>query len=383
LHLPYTRYMYLLNGDQIYVKPVKVCGTFTEELQNCLSQVSEINSGKKVFKLNFFVGSNSAEDYTHIQQIIHHEVKTRFSDEILRCVIAQPPLTGKIIIETFFYDPACWTKKLIAEDENGTVLFEQGGSKILVGNVQSLNHNCRTNSESAFLQVDKLLRAVGFPVHSIVRQWNYIQDILGFDGQEQHYQTFNDVRSSFYGKSFENTGYPAATGIGMNEGGIIIQFIAIQSKEHNTSPIDNPEQVSAHEYSEKVLVGEQCNLKTTPKFERARYLELYGRKVIFISGTASIRGEHTVGIGNPAEQTEITIDNIRQLYSEEMLSKITSGKLSPKYGHARVYIKNRKDYSAIRKTFKTHFGNLPVVYIIADICRPELLVEIEGKVILE
>jgi hypothetical protein len=37
----------------------------------------------------------------------------------------------------------------------------------------------------------------------------------------------------------------------------------------------------------------------------------------------------------------------------------------------------------IRKTFKTHFANLPVVYIIADICRNDLLVEIEGKVVLE
>ncbi len=54
-----------------------------------------------------------------------------------------------------------------------------------------------------------------------------------------------------------------------------------------------------------------------------------------------------------------------------------------KYGHARVYVKRRKDFPIIKKTFKTHFGNLPVVYIIADICRENLLVEIEGKVVLE
>lgn len=375
--------MYLLNGDQIYIKPIKVCGTFTEELQNCLLQLVEINSEKQIFKLNFFVGANSAEDYALIQKIIHHEVKTSFSDEILICIIAQPPLTGKIIIETFFFDPAFWTKKLIAKGENGAVLFEQDGCRILIGNVQSLIHNCSTNAESAFLLLDQILHTVCFPVHSIVRQWNYIQDILGFDGQEQHYQAFNDVRSSFYNKSFENTGYPAATGIGMNQGGIIIEFIAIQSSALITSPIDNPEQVSAYEYSEKVLVGQQCILKTTPKFERARYLELYGKKMIYISGTASIRGEHTVGIGNPAEQTEITISNIRQLYSDKVLSGLATERLSPKYGHARVYVKNRRDYSAIRKTFRTNFGNLPVVYIVADICRSDLLVEIEGKVILE
>ena len=376
--------MYFLNGDRIYIKPVKVCGTFGEELQNCLLQLSEINSGKKIFKLNFFVDSHSAEDYSQIQQIIHHEVGTRFSDEILLSIIAQPPLTGKVIVETCFYDPAFWTTKLISKGENGAVMFEKDGSKILIGNVQSFkNIECRTNAELAFLQLSQIFDTVGFPVHSIVRQWNYIENILGFDGQEQRYQAFNNVRSSFYGNSFVQTGYPAATGIGMNQGGIIIEFIAIQSTELVTFPIDNPEQISAHAYSEKVLVGEECVLKTTPKFERARYLELFGKKIIFISGTASIRGEHTVGIGNPAEQTEITISNIGELYSKLVLSKISAGNLTPKYGHARVYIKDRKDYNAIRKTFKTHFGNLPVVYIIADICRKDLLVEIEGKVILE
>jgi enamine deaminase RidA (YjgF/YER057c/UK114 family) len=375
--------MYLLNGDRIYIKPVKVCGTFTDELQNCLSQLSQISSEKKIFKLNFFVDSHSAEDYTNVRQIIHHQVKTMFSDEILLSVIAQPPLTGKIIVEAGFFDPALWSAKLISKGENGAVLFENEGSRVFIGNVQSYKSiECRINAEQVFLQLTQLLSTVGLPMNSIVRQWNYIGDILGFDGQEQRYQAFNNVRSSFYGNSFSGTGFPAATGIGMNQGGVIIEFIAIQSNGLVNSPIDNPEQISAHDYSEKVLVGEQCTLKTTPKFERARYLELYGRKVIFISGTASIQGEHTVGIGNPAEQTEITIANIRHLFSEEVLSRIATEKLSPKYGHARVYIKNRKDYSAIRKVFKTHFGNLPVVYIIADICRPELLVEIEGKVIL-
>ncbi|MGE0018276.1 MAG: hypothetical protein AB7S72_01310 [Draconibacterium sp.] len=376
--------MYFLNGDRIYIKPVKVCGTFNEELQNCLLQLSEFSSDNQIFKLNFFINSHSNESYSEIQQIIHREVGSRFSDEILLSIIAQPPLTGKVIIEACFYDPKLWQTKLISKGENGAVIFEKQGSKILIGNVQSFkNSDCRTNAEHAFSQLSQIFSVVEFPINSIVRQWNYIENILGFDAQEQRYQAFNNVRSTFYGEAFSTTGYPAATGIGMNQGGVIIEFIAIQSDELVTYPIDNPEQISAHAYSEKVLVGEQCVLKTTPKFERARYLELFGKKIIFISGTAAIRGEHTVGVGNPAEQTEITISNIGQLYSKQVLGKISSDALNPKYGHARVYIKDRKDYNAIRRTFKTHFGNLPVVYIIADICRTDLLVEIEGKVILE
>jgi hypothetical protein len=169
----------------------------------------------------------------------------------------------------------------------------------------------------------------------------------------------------------------------MNSGGVIIEFVAVKSEEVITKPVDNPEQISAHHYSKKVLVGDECVLKTTPKFERARYLGFQDKKLIFISGTASITGEKTIGIGDPVKQTEVTIQNIQRLYSDEVLQKLSGDKLNAKYGHARIYIKNRKDFAAIKKTFKNHFGNLPVVYIIADICRDNLLVEIEGKVILE
>lgn len=376
--------MYFLNGDRIYIKPAKVCGTFEEELQNCILQLKNINSGKKVFKLNFFINSESKEEYIRFQQIIHRDVYAVFTDEILLSVLAQPPITGKLIVEACFYDPDFWKTVFVSKGENGAVLFQQEESRILIGNVQSYESNsCLENSEKAFSRLSSIFNSVDFPINSIVRQWNYIEDILGFDDEKQRYQEFNNVRSGIYGQLFLGNGYPAATGIGMNQGGIIIEFIAILSNCLVTSAIDNPEQIAAHSYSKNVLVGEECVLKTTPKFERARYLELFGKKIIFISGTASIRGEHTVGIGDPAQQTQITIDNIKQLYSDKILSKISTGDLVPKYGHARVYVKNKKDFAEIRRTFKTHFGNLPVVYIVADICRKDLLVEIEGKVILE
>jgi len=110
---------------------------------------------------------------------------------------------------------------------------------------------------------------------------------------------------------------------------------------------------------------------------------MFGNKLIFISGTASIIGENTVGVNNPVQQTEVTIQNIQRLYSKEVLKQISDNIFLSRYGHARVYIKKREHYPAIREVFETHFGNQPVVYIIADICRNDLLVEIEGKVILK
>jgi hypothetical protein len=376
--------MYFLNGDRIYINPKNSCKTLDEQLHNCLLQLTKINSGKKIFKLNFFVDTDSNDNYLQLQQKIQSEVGNKFSDQIILSVIAQPPLTCKIIIEASFFDPAVWDTTAVLDGNNGAILFHNKKSKVLIGNVQSfLNQNCKENSDQAFDELLHIFNLSGFPLNTIIRQWNYIEDILGFDGQEQRYQAFNNARSDIYGVQFEENGYPAATGIGMNRGGVIIEFLAVQSNDLKSFPINNPSQIAAHTYSKNVLAGEECMLKTTPKFERARYLELFGKKLIFISGTASIIGERTVGFGDPAEQTEVTIKNIKQLYSNEILEKISSGSLIPKYGHARVYIKNRKDFPAIKRTFKSNFGNLPVVYIIADICRNDLLVEIEGKVILE
>ena len=105
------------------------------------------------------------------------------------------------------------------------------------------------------------------------------------------------------------------------------------------------------------------------------------RIMLFLSGTASIKGEKTVGIGDPARQTEESIQNIKQLYSSSVLQQIGITETKQEIGHARVYIKNKNDYRAIKQVFEEHYGELPVVYLQADICRANLLVEIEGNVI--
>lgn len=376
--------MYFLDGDRIYIKPKNGCGTLEEQLNNCLQQLKEINSGKKIFKLNFFVDTDSEEAYQELKADIRNKVSEAFSENIIQNFIAQPPLTCRIIVEAFFYDPQNWEAHFLQTENDCAILFKKDEAEFLIGNVNAnLKNGCRKNSVKVFENLNELLSRARFPVSSIIRQWNYVENILGFDGNKQHYQEFNDVRTDFYANHFGKTGFPSATGIGMNRGGVIVEFVAVKSDKVKSVAIDNPEQIAAHHYSKNVLVGEECVLKSTPKFERARYFELNGKKMIFISGTASIQGEKTVGAGDPVKQTEITIKNIKKLYSEKVLQEINRENLVPKYGHARIYVKNRKDFAAIKRTYKKHFGNLPVVYIVADICRKDLLVEIEGKVILE
>ena len=84
------------------------------------------------------------------------------------------------------------------------------------------------------------------------QQWNYIENIVGtFTDSEsevvkQNYQQFNDVRSQYYGRSDFSQGYPAATGIGMNTGGVVIDFIALHPAPGQIIlPLSNPRQIDA------------------------------------------------------------------------------------------------------------------------------------------
>ncbi|MBW6536432.1 MAG: hypothetical protein K0B11_15590 [Mariniphaga sp.] len=376
--------MYFLNGDRIYIKPESGCASVDDQLINCFEQLQKINSGKLIFKLNFFAEVSSKENYKKLQSQLQRLVAEKFRIPVICALIAQPPLTCRILVEGFYFDSVLWKQEFIQSENGSAMLFKRESARVLIGNAQSDSlSGCRQNAETVFNSFENILNRAGMTFHSVIRQWNYIEHITGFDGDKQRYQEFNNVRAGFYGEHFKPNGFPAATAIGMSRGGVIIEFVALDAAGEISLPLNNPEQVAAHDYSENVLIGSELKRKSTPKFERARYLELFGKKQIFISGTASIRGENTMGIDDPVKQTEITIQNMQRLYSPDILSALTDNSLRPVYGHARVYVKNRKDFAAIKKTFKSYYGNLPVVYIVADICREDLLVEIEGKVILK
>ena len=47
-------------------------------------------------------------------------------------------------------------------------------------------------------------------------------------------------------------------------------------------------------------------------------------------------------------------------------------------GLVRIYIKRQEDFEKTRAICRSRLGDLPTIYAVADVCRPELLVEIEG-----
>lgn len=374
--------MHFLGGERDFIKPSNVDQPIEQQVRLGLDQLGKITPVDKIYKLNFFVCSKDSEDYQKIQSYICDQVSNYFSREILLNVIAQAPLTRKVILEVFTYDNNKWDTKMISHESGRAILFQDRETSFLLGTVQANgSRESKEQAEICFSALNDILTGEQYKFGDIVRQWNYIKDIIKFDGTNQNYQDFNDVRSKYYGTAFEKNGYPAATGIGMKEGGVIIEFIAAENGKAVSCPVDNPEQIAAHHYSQQVLIGKACD-KTTPKFERARYLAYQKNKMMFISGTASIKGEHTIGVDDPIEQTKVTIDNIKRLYSDAVLEQNNIKTELVFFNHCRVYIKNKDDFEVIENTCKQLYGSIPMVFIQANICRDNLLVEIEGEVIL-
>jgi len=232
-------------------------------------------------------------------------------------------------------------------------------------------------ARDAFARMEAILRSAGMTFDHVVRQWNYIESLLDIQtagcGCHQGYQAFNDVRTLAYETSEFPAGYPASTGIGQAAGGVALEFLALEApQEVSVVPFSNPRQVDAHRYSAGLLVGESIEdlpRKSTPKFERAKRVARGGEEVIFVSGTAAILGEQSVAPGDVAAQTRTTIENIAALIEDRRLSSL------------RAYVKRTKDIAMVRNICEAAFGPIPALYVRADVCRDDLLVELEGALV--
>lgn len=247
-----------------------------------------------------------------------------------------------------------------------------------------------TQALEAFTCMKAILDKESLDFSHVVRQWNYIENITQVNHMEnreqQNYQAFNDARSQFYDPCDFTDGFPAATGIGMNVGGVVLEFVAMNRHPSlQIVPLSNPQQTDAHRYSDEVLVGDPTLQKkslASPKFERGKVVISPTDNTLYISGTAAIKGQETVPDFDAREQTQITIENIRQLTSRDNLQQHGINHLDSDphldFTHLRVYVKNESDFESVRNACKRAYPNHDILYLIADVCRDNLLVEIEG-----
>ncbi len=228
-------------------------------------------------------------------------------------------------------------------------------------------------SECIFRKAEGILKKNGFSVSDLIRTWYYVGGILKKEGKETRYDLLNEIRTRFYKEIWKENEYPASTGIGMSEEGVVLDGIAFVPKRgKKIIRIENPLQISSFQYN--------IPFEKRPKFSRAVFIGNSSSGLIFVSGTASIRGEKVVAKEDVRKQTFITIENIQKLISKENLSRYGIGLKAElrDFASVRVYIKDKRDFEEVREICERYFKDIPKIYLVAEICRPCLLVEIEG-----
>lgn len=223
-------------------------------------------------------------------------------------------------------------------------------------------------SAEAYRRIFRLLDLEQLP--HLWRVWNYFDGInLETHGLER-YRQFNVGRQdAFLQYRRGATGnVPAACAIGLAGGPLSIAFMAGATP---AVPVENPRQVSAYHYP--AAYGPR-----SPTFSRAALAYLPDQEILFISGTASIVGHQTMHPGDVVGQCHEVLANIAAVLDEAnrrcRSAPFAAGDLS-----YRVYVRHASDFPAIRETLSALLGNAEILYLQADICRSELLLEIEAQ----
>lgn len=228
-------------------------------------------------------------------------------------------------------------------------------------------HALQWVSKQVYARLFRLLDAQGLP--HLWRVWNYMADINGESGGLERYRQFNAGRAQAFEQAARSVvgRVPAACALGVAGGPLSVAFLA------GATPlvtIENPRQVSAFHYPD--TYGPR-----SPTFARAALARLPGQVLLFISGTASIVGHRSVHIGDVVAQTEEAMRNVEAVMAEAR--RLASDPLPALGGlNYRVYIRHAGDLDAVRSVLRRWIGDAPLACVQADVCRSDLLMEVEA-----
>lgn len=229
--------------------------------------------------------------------------------------------------------------------------------------------------QEALHNIESQLSKHGFTYQDVIRTWIYVGGITHFSNGVENYEAINLSRKNYYDRIFGAktlTKYPASTGIGMDNRDIVITVLAYRKRPfEEVSAVENMAQTAAWNYPSHLA-------KISPTFSRAYRIDTPSGTLSLISGTASIIGAETVHIGDVQAQVGVTIDNLERVIASSIRQSDIIDPLSTVIQYV-CYIKNPGDFEKVRQICNSR---LPLsanrLFVKADVCRDNLLVEIEA-----
>lgn len=209
----------------------------------------------------------------------------------------------------------------------------------------------------------------GYP--HLLRVWNYVPRIHDRPAGIERYVSFCKGRSeafeAHFGEGFRSH-LPAASAVGCPGDRLVVHLLASRVPGAH---VENPRQLPAYHYPA------QYGPKS-PSFARGTVAPGAWDGTVFVSGTASIVGHESVFGGQPARQAEETMRNVEAVLDSAGVAG-RGGPLGPRLRSLRVYVRFPEQLPAIRAAVMESAGpGVPTTWLQAEICREDLLVEIEA-----
>lgn len=207
----------------------------------------------------------------------------------------------------------------------------------------------------------RLMKSQGSSFQHVLRTWCYLKDI------DRDYDPFNTSRNRMF-KAEQVHRLPASTGIG-----------ARLHPHNNLCSFDlyallNPEGAT-------IEIMHAATLNEAPEygssFSRGMKLGLPDKTILFVSGTASVdEAGATVHVGDSRRQIERMLLNVNELL-------VPQGASYADVVQGITYLKSPADLGLFQEiAAERGLGQIPNSIVVADVCRPELLCEIEMIAVL-
>lgn len=217
----------------------------------------------------------------------------------------------------------------------------------------------------------------------LLRTWAAIPGIHAAHAELDRYMVFNAGRFEAFcswlgGREEFSRSVTTASAVGSSESSLHIDCLA--SRELGI-PVDNPRQIPAYRYSQRFGPLPPC-------FARATLLPASPdqRAVVLVGGTASIVGEASKHQGDLPHQIDETLHNLAAVVASARARVAGEAKdhhpesvWLASYRELRVYYREKVGRDLIVERVLDAFTGVSRVEVRqAELCRPELLVEIEG-----
>lgn len=328
--------------------------TFKEQV-DCLMEAydqlmqGEMKGAVAVFK-RFFV--SDAANQANYLQALHAE-----RSDCALSIIEQPPLDGTKIALWVYIQRGVQTKALA----NGIYEVKHGAYRHLW-----MAGACNQASNSEYQMrllfndyVMQLLENGCCLADNCIRTWIFVQNV------DVNYAGVVKARNEVFATQnlTDKTHFIASTGIAGRHAN---PKVLVQMDAYAVEGIDK-EQIH-YLYAPTHL---NPTYEYGVSFERGTYVDYGDRRQVFISGTASINNKGEIMYpGDIRQQTFRMWENVETLLKE---AECTFEHVA----HLLVYLRDIADYTIVREMFEERFPNIPKVYLLAPVCRPGWLVEME------